>query len=390
MGLFRKILDSIAGSAAEPAVSTKARTSQRHLKTTPARPSSHGESGLTPARQSAAPAKAPAPSILFSQLGDPSVQHPTPVLDELIDGLDQAFDNACSSASTANSHRDLPANEAASIHELFCQIAAAYAIPLKNFIFELQRHTATKNTIEFCQPILHSIRRAAETINLPETVERMNEFDAALTLGQASSDRFLKGEVRQQILDAYDALAAVLPAAFQIGEESRQREDIIIHSLFQEIPRVGCVTFEKIFRSGLGSLDMLFLANPEDLAAATGIQRKLCEKICHRIQQYRQEAELRASQPGQAGYRSRLVELVNELRELVNGEKAAAVSRSGTQTVTEKRTQRQQRNTCFLEVNVTLAELGALDLFHQLQKIPFRKRLQLLDSYLASSEAVNV
>ena len=86
----------------------------------------------------------------------------------------------------------------------------------------------------------------------------MEQFDAALAEGQSGADLFLKDEVRKKILDAYGALAEVLPETFQFGEESRKREDIIIHSLLQQIPGVGRMTFEKLSRSGLGSLKCCF------------------------------------------------------------------------------------------------------------------------------------
>jgi hypothetical protein len=105
--------------------------------------------------------------------------------------------------------------------------------------------------IEFCRPILNSIRSAAETINLDDAVHRMGQFDAALAEGQICADLFLKDEVRKKILDAYGALAEVLPVTFQFGEESRKREDIIIHSLLQQIPGVE----KGLSRSTAAALD---------------------------------------------------------------------------------------------------------------------------------------
>ena len=42
----------------------------------------------------------------------------------------------------------------AAVQDLFVQIAANYAIPLKSFMFELQRGTASKDEIELCRPVL--------------------------------------------------------------------------------------------------------------------------------------------------------------------------------------------------------------------------------------------
>jgi hypothetical protein len=288
----------------------------------------------------------------------------------MIGGLDAAFDNACSLApGNDTGHAELQADEEASIQALFAEITAAYAVPLKNFIFDLHRHAASRDSIECCRLVLRSIRSAAERVNLPETVRRMEELDRSLALGQVGTNRFLEGEVRDQILSDYDSLTKVLPESFHIGDESRRREDIIIQSLLQEIPGVGCVTLEKLYESGLGSLHMLFLANPEDLAAATAIRRPLCEKICLRMKQYRGEIEVRASDSGQSEHRSRLAEISNELRKLGDSEGRGNSPGPAKPQEVEKRERRKQRIGLFLEAS-NLAELGELDL------IGARKSLQ--------------
>jgi hypothetical protein len=325
----------------------------------------------------------PTASLIFPQSTDPILEESRETLDEVIDGLDDAFDRACSPfPETGSNEGALLSDDDASVQELFCQIAVTYSVPLKNLIFALQSRTAAKKTIEFCRPILHSLRNAAETINLNEAVQRMEQFDAALAEGQFGADLFLKDEVRKKILDAYDALAEAMPETFQFGEESQKRDDIITQSLLAQIPGVGRSTFEKLSRSGLGSLDMLLSANPVDLAAATGIKRKLCVKVCNKVQQYSEEAKERASQSSQSGYHSRLIELSKRLRKLSQREKVGVVSCSTPFSSHRGRSRRQARNQILLEVNVILAELGELELIFQLQKASPKKQVQILSQFL--------
>jgi hypothetical protein len=334
------------------------------------------------ARAPISPTQKRVPLPLLVQFSDPLPQHSDSFLDEMIDGLDSAFDNACSLAPGNDTGcAELHADEEATIQALFAEITAAYSVPLKNFILDLHRHTATKDSIELCRPVLRSIRSAAERINLPETVRRMEELDRSLVRGQMGANRFLEGEVRDQILSDYDSLTEVLPESFHIGDEDRKREDIIIRSLLQEIPGLGCVTLEKLYESGLGSLHMLFLANPEDLAAATAIRRPLCEKICLKMKQYRGESEIRAGNSDQSRGRSRLAEIVKELRKLGDGEGRG--NSVGKPLEVEKRERRKQRIGLFLEVKVILAELGELDLIRKLEKVSFKRRIHLLDEHLA-------
>jgi hypothetical protein len=281
MGLTKKNLGSIAGNSNKTAKTTgtltNPSTSSPQVKKTSHQLLAPGGNGLSSNQGGLDQTGGATASLLFPQLTDPTLQESHPILDEVIDGLDDAFDNACAVVPGTDSNPGtLLADAEASIQELFCQIAATYSVPLKNLIFALQSHTATRNTIEFCRPILHSIRGAAETVNLDEAVQQMEQFDATLAEGQSSADLLLNEAVCRKILAAYGDLAEVLPETFHFGEESGKREDIIIHSLLQQIQGVGRLTFEKLFRSGLGSLQMLLSANPEDLAAATGINRKVC------------------------------------------------------------------------------------------------------------------
>jgi len=387
VGLFKKLIDSIAGSPGKPIES--GRPAARVSNSPRQRPETfknEGEAGLL-CSPTSLPQEKP-PSTLFPEFPDSLPQNSDAILDEMIDGLDAAFDNACLlTPGNEAGHAGLQADEEASIRALFADITAAYAVPLKNFIFDLHRHTGTRDSIEFCRPVLRSLRSAAETINMPETVRRMEELDRCLALGQTGTNRFLVGEIRDQILSKYESLAEVLPASFRVGDENQKREDIIIRSLLQEIPGVGCVTLEKLYQSGLGSLQMLLMGNPEDLAAATAIRRPLCEKICLKMSQYRTETESRASQPGQSGCRTRLVEIANELGMLIDGKGTRPGSHPVDDSGFERRECRKKRMELFLEVKVTLAELGELDLIRKLEKVSFKRRLNLLDEHLAHWKA---
>jgi hypothetical protein len=381
VGIFRKLIDSIAGNKSKPIDA-----------------SFPGDQVATHPRQrrdafaeKEEPRSASPPTLLIQEKSPLSAQSPDPllqcsdvVLDEMIDELDAAFDKACSlPPGNDTGHAELQADEEASIQSLFAEITAAYAAPLKNFIFDLHRHAATRDSIEFCRPLLRSIRSAAEKINLPETVHRMEKFDRSLALGQEDADLCLEGEVRDKILSDYDSLSELLPESFHIGDENLKREDIIIRSLLEDVPGVGCVTIEKLYESGLGSLQTLLLANPEDLAAATAIRRPLCEKICLKMKKYSGESEVRPRNSGQSRHRSCLAEIVNELRKLGDAEGIGRNPDPGKSPEVEKRERRKQRIGLFLEAKVILAEVGELDLIRKLEKASFKKRVHLLDEHLA-------
>ena len=279
---------------------------------------------------------------------------------------------------------EMDANDQVIVEQLFADIAANYARPIKNFMFELKRGTATKDWIEICRPAMQGITRAAEGMGLRQAAQRMMDFEAALSLAQQSEQRVLGGEVRDLLMWCYEDLIQVMPQAFVVGEEEQQREGIIINSLLAQIPDVGRVTIEKLYRAGLTSLDTLFLARREELAVATGISVDLSERICAKFQAYRAGLDSSNRDVKDVGQRNRLTEFVAELKRQHEGFLRASEDSNLAQ---EKRDFREQRQSCVLWINVLLAEVGEVDLVCELQKMSFERRIQRLEEYLASNSA---
>ena len=366
MGIFKRVFDSFAGKSGESANSSKNTFS----------PSTEVIVGTT---------ELP-PSVIFQPIEDPA-QDTSDLLEEVIRALDNTFETACSSDTELNvPNQEAIQNEQveASVQDLFVQIAANYAVPLKNFMFELRRGTATKDEIEVCRPLLYSVRNAVEIMKLPQMVQRISDLDAALSLGQSSVDRLLKGGIRQEILSSYEALVGIMPEAFQLHDERQRCEDILIKSLLKQIPGFGCVTLEKLYKAGLGSLNNLFLANKVDLAAATGISFRMCELICNKVAQYQKERETLSRCTAQIGWHHHLAEMVNGLRNEIYFERAP-VSVQGSLESEEQR-RRHDRQLYLLEIKVILAEIGELELLSQISKLSSKRRIQTLDEYLTRSK----
>jgi len=275
------------------------------------------------------------------------------------------------------------AADQSSVEDLFADIAANHARPVKNFIFELRRGTATRDWVEICIPAMHGITRAAEGMGLTVAAQRMVDFRAALSLGQNSKDRVLSGEVRDLLLQRYEDLTEVMPKAFVVAEEERLREGIIINSLLRQIPGVGRVTVGKIYRAGLTSIDTLQMAKTDELAVATGISTRLSERICEKFQAYRARAENNHRDPADLGQRARLTKMLAELTSYhKNFQHASKNVWSNPALASDKRNYRQQRQSSLLWINVLLAEEGEVELVNQLKKLSFDRRIRRLEEYL--------
>jgi hypothetical protein len=302
--------------------------------------------------------------------------------------LDNVFASLEKQGTPSDAHAEMRADDQAIIEDLFADIAANYARPIKNFVFELKRGTATKDWVEICRPAMQGIMRSAKGMGLGVAAQRMMDFEAALSLAHKSEQRILGSELRHLLLWCYEDLVKVMPQTFVIGEEEQQREGIIINSLLKQIPDVGLITIEKLYRAGLTSLDALYLAKKDDLAIATGISSELSEVICLKFKAYRLGLASNNRDVGDLRQKSRLAKMVDELR--MQHEAFVHASRnvwSNPSLSSAKREFRQQRQSCVLWINVLLAEIGELELVNELQKMSFERRIERLEEYISSPSA---
>jgi len=394
MGIFKRVFDSIAG---KPGVATRLATSGNSDSTghsdsvafssAQALPAFSSETALSASTEPSPEIAQALPSVIFRPLDDPA-EDTNSFFEEVAEAFDNAFESVCSGNSESNASmiettRHEPAE--AAVQELLIQIAANYATPLRSFMFELQRGTVSKDEIKLSRPVLDGIRGAVEVLNLPQAVQRIGDLDDALLLALDSREPLVSGEIRQRILTSYEALVKIMPEALRLGDEGQKREDIIIKSLLKQIPGLGCVTLEKLYRAGLGSLEALFLANKDDLAAATGVSVRMCELICDKVARHRQESVTLPHDATQSLWRGRLAGVVNSLRDEIEG--AWAPTRSEAWPTSKDQSRRHQRQLYFLEITVILAEMGELDLLGRMHKLSFKRRVQILGGYLAKPEA---
>jgi hypothetical protein len=180
-----------------------------------------------------------------------------------------------------------------------------------------------------------------------------------------------------------------MPQAFTLDAERDQRESIIIHSLLVQIPDVRKVTVDKLYAAGLTTLEVFFLAKPEDLAATAGIPDWLGGKIVDKFQGYRAEMQSIAPDANRTAERAKLATLIGDLRQQQEGYERAS-SGWTEDAAEEKKRLRQARQDTLLQINVVLAQLGEVELIHEIEKLPFERRLDRLGAFLAETPAGDV
>jgi hypothetical protein len=276
--------------------------------------------------------------------------------------------------------------EQSPVRELFADIAANYVRAVREFMIEVHRGDTPKDWINVCEPSVLNFKKAAEKMDLFDVCKAADEYYAALKLAAGAEGRMIGGEFREELILAYSKLIEIMPQTFTLNQEIEQRDSIIIHSLLQQIPEVRKVTIDKIYAAGLTTLEVIFLAQPEDLGATAGIPDWLSEKIVDKFQSYRKEMQSVAPDANRSAERAKLRTLITDLREQQEGYERAS-SGWTEDAAEEKKRLRQARQDTLLQINVVLAQLGEVDLIHELEKLPFERRIERLSQFLIEGMA---
>ena len=271
--------------------------------------------------------------------------------------------------------------------ELFAGIAGNYARPLKDFMYELEAGSAPKEWIEVCRPLLATLSDAGESMELRQITQLINALDKELEEAQKDEGPWPSKSWTERILFIYGKLVELQPAAFTVDESDRRRESIIIHSLLRQIPEVGYVSLEKLYRVGLTSRETLFRAGPRDLVSTAGLSEELSGLICMEVQAYRERTEGASPEELRERGLTRLRKKVPELTEhhLAFDKAKNAVDTTGEQADI-KRVARGKRRELALEIDLLLAEIGEVELVRKLQSVAFGRRIKRLERFLQSSE----
>ncbi len=304
-----------------------------------------------------------------------------------LEGFDDAFDRILAQGEMDGLGEDTEpavATDQTEVRTLFSEIAANYIRPVKAFIIELRSGAARKEWLEMCQPAISSLGKSALGMGMEDVSDAVHDFEALLSEARASREGTVGGELRERILQNYQTLTEMLPATFVIDDTTLQSEGMIVNSLLKQIPEVGKVTIDKLYRAGLITIESFLVGAKEDLAVATGLPIWLAEKIVEKFKSYQQQLESGLVQSGKDGLLNRLEQLMRDLQDAHEAYEIATTEESSNPSAAEdRRFYRQARQETQLQINVLLAELGAVELANEIQRLSFEKRIERLRRYIA-------
>ncbi len=332
-----------------------------------------------PTKSRDAGARAPSPSSAesFEQLLTPSE-------------IDQAF--ASVDLGTWAPHGEATAaatdlTDLRSVRALFAQLAAGHVRQVRDFVLDLRLSDAPVHWISLCEPALRSLRHAAEKLEQPDLCGALDAFAEALsTAGHPGGAGSIHGPWRATLLARYEALVACMPQAFALDLDQSQREGVILQSLLLQVAGVRKITVDKLVAAGLSTLEAMMLARAGDVAATTGISDALAARIVERFQAYRDQVRNGVPDSTREHERHQLTELTARLRREHDEHELAAQGWS-RESEARKRRLRGARLHTLMEIQVVLARLGEVDRLGEIERLPFEKRVVLLESFLEEASA---
>lgn len=269
----------------------------------------------------------------------------------------------------------------APVRELFGELAANHMRHVRDFMIDVKWGEATRDWVEVCVPVVASLRRAAERLDIEDLANALDALRSSLEENTEGSTRTIDGDGRMKLIDAYGRCEAILPQAFALDRDKSQREGVIVQSLLLQVQDVRKVTIDKLHAAGLMSLELLFGAKADEIAQVAGIPVALAQRIVDRFQDYRQELQTASPQDARAAEREKLATLTTALKNQHDAYEAASRSWSDD-AKTKKRDCFRAREETWLEISLLLARFGEVDTLQGIKKVPFAQRIARLTSWL--------
>jgi hypothetical protein len=295
-----------------------------------------------------------------------------------LDDIDESFDKILSSPSGST---EVTAGDIEQVQGLFKEIAAKYLGPVRDLMIEIELGEPTKEWLSVCLPAVTSLKKSADSMGLTDLVSALNGLAETMDRTAKEDGAIINKNSRESLKTAYRALVLILPDAFAVEHERDRREPTIVLSLLKQVPEVRQVALDKLYAAGLTSLEMFYKASASDIAAATGLETEICDKVVDRFQRYRRE---RGSVPPAASRNAERSTLEKLIVQLEKQNKDFENSAKNWKSSGDKRKARQEREQTLVDIQLLLARLGEVDLVERIERAAFQRKAEELRKYLST------
>jgi hypothetical protein len=273
----------------------------------------------------------------------------------------------------------LAASDRKAVMATFEELAVGHTAQVRSFMLEVRWGEAQTSWIELARPALKSLRAMGLQMEHAALTSALDGFDAALEeMLRPGAPPVIGPVARDKLIAAYAPLTAALPRAFELEGERDRREPMVVRALLQQVAGLDPLMIDKMTAAGLGRLETLFRAKADEIAAVAGIALDVATATAARVQAFRRATPAVLATPDLAATARELGALFQTLETDHRAFEDAARGWSEGDRDAKKRL-RRQRELSFLQITITLARLGEVDLALRLEKCPFARRIEELE-----------
>ena len=260
----------------------------------------------------------------------------------------------------------------------FEELAVGHIAQVRSFMLEVRWGEAQSSWLALARPALKSLRAMASQVEHAPLVTALDAFEAAVAEAlRPGAPPALGPASRDALLAAYLPLIAAMPRAFELDGERERREPIVVRALLEQVAGLDPLMIDRMVAAGLGRLDALLAAKADEIAVVAEVPEEIAAAVAARVQTFKRETPAALSAPDPAATARELGGLIATLeRDHQAFEDASRGWSSGDRDA--KKRLRRQREVSFLQIVITLARLGEVDLVLELQKLPFARRIEEL------------
>ena len=324
----------------------------------------------------------PAPSPSPSEAPGGAIEALDTAVDAAVDRLFDAQDSRQTMKDEVTLAAEREADQRAAA-ATFRELVAGGSAQLRELLFQLSVGRTPRHWTAACRPVIAPFLDGARQLELRELTTALADLDAALELAAGENGPYVSAQGCASIEEAYATLAAQLPEAFSVASDVNSRRLLLLESLLLQVPALYRRTLNKLYGAGLGSLEQLSGASPEEIAAVAGIDRSVAAAITDRVRRFEHErsrwnpAELRSQVHDQLRVAlARLNQLQDQFERAEHDEAAE-----------RKRNARRARDIASHELDLLLSEIGELTLIEDLKRCAVHAKIRRLEGYLEQAQA---
>ena len=151
-----------------------------------------------------------------------------------------------------------------------------------------------------------------------------------------------------------------------------------MQSVLRQVSVLEPLMVQRLYAVGLGRLDTLLKATAEEIAVVADLSAPVATAVVAKVQELRRGPD---SAPDLVNTRRAVQPLVRSLESIQHSYEKAAAGWSAA-AMTAKRKHRKDREQTFLQIKVTLARAGEVDLVQRIDPLSYARRIDELERYL--------